>query len=513
MADMYADQVANIREKMAQLNSNQEQGIDEIQQSLSSKFTTSLGNFDDKWKSVQDAGLDDLAGLAGVKGSYMAGKKLYSAGKSLRAKFKARSAARKAKQLDEDDLDDDADPVEPSVSDAVGGGTPNPNETRTPAEIERAGPPPDYTPPPPDPTLDADDDDFDDDETTPQTEGGEGDFDESTSFSDPAAADNEAFYTPSEAPRPPAMTDTPAADSAGNSNITAEPDLGSAGPPRPATGGLGEVDDLGGDLMDAPTVDLSQTYAPGGSYQARAGLGGENDLAPEVFDPLGSGSDLSADAQSALGGRTAPPRSGEVEQPGQDLSADPEGGLDLDAFNAAGRRDAGLDPTPEGGGDSLVGGGQGAVEEGLDDGASLLSRTGSSIFQNLAEKGQNIRAGFNSVKSFFSSSKSAAGDAGTDLAEAGGEAAAEGGGEVLAGLGVGDAILGAIPVVGEIGLAVSGLVAIGEGIYHLFHPPTKPKSPPPAPQVEAPQSLTMKYSMALPSADNSIDRAASVGAF
>jgi len=165
-----------------------------------------------------------------------------------------------------------------------------------------------------------------------------------------------------------------------------------------------------------------------------------------------------------------------------------------------------------GGGDGLVGGEQDLVEQGIKEGAeggeSLLSRAGTSIFNNLAQRGQSIRQGFNSVKNFFSRS-GAGSEAGEAAGEAAGDAAAGG---VEAGLGTADAVLGAVPVVGEIALAVSGIVAIGEGIYHLFHHPKPPTAPSAAP-LAAPSTMTAKYSLALPSADNSVDKAGSVGTF
>ena len=72
-------------------------------------------------------------------------------------------------------------------------------------------------------------------------------------------------------------------------------------------------------------------------------------------------------------------------------------------------------------------------------------------------------------------------------------------------------MLGAIPVVGELALLVSGFVGIGEGIYHLFHPDKKPPPPPTASPVTAPHALTQSYALALPSVDNAVDRQASVG--
>jgi hypothetical protein len=83
--------------------------------------------------------------------------------------------------------------------------------------------------------------------------------------------------------------------------------------------------------------------------------------------------------------------------------------------------------------------------------------------------------------------------------------------------GLGDLVAGAIPVVGEGLLAVAGLVSIGEGIYHLFHHKTKQPTvstvatdnlvTPPS------QTLTQKYSLALPSIDSASEQSASVSSF
>jgi len=147
------------------------------------------------------------------------------------------------------------------------------------------------------------------------------------------------------------------------------------------------------------------------------------------------------------------------------------------------------------------------------EGENFLSNLGSRIGSNLAERGASIRQGFSRVKNFFSRS---GGDTASQTAgEVGGEVAGEGGAEagVLAGVATGDAVLGAVPIVGEVALAVGGLVAIGEGIYHLFHHPHAPPAPPPPVPLSAPTAMIAKYSLALPSSDSSVDRSASVGSF
>lgn len=97
---------------------------------------------------------------------------------------------------------------------------------------------------------------------------------------------------------------------------------------------------------------------------------------------------------------------------------------------------------------------------------------------------------------------------GVDIAESAGEGLGEAGGEAL-----GATILSAIPVVGEVGLAVGGLVAIGEGIYHLFHHPHAPQVNAPIKASLVPQSVQQKYANALPSFDSSSDNMPSDAVF
>lgn len=90
--------------------------------------------------------------------------------------------------------------------------------------------------------------------------------------------------------------------------------------------------------------------------------------------------------------------------------------------------------------------------------------------------------------------------------------AAEGGG-FLADLGLSETAAAAIPVAGEALAFVGGLVAIGEGIYHLFHPIHKKPPVAPAASSMIPQSVQAKYANALPSFDSSSDNQASDSVF
>ena len=155
------------------------------------------------------------------------------------------------------------------------------------------------------------------------------------------------------------------------------------------------------------------------------------------------------------------------------------------------------------------------VDATLDQAASLGTRmvgsinsAGSSLYQTLAERGSKgyLKAAGQKIGSFFKSTA-------TDAADTTAEGAAEGGGELAAELTGGDAILGAIPILGEVALGISGVVALGEGIYHLFHKPDAPPPPKLVAPVQVPQNLTAKFASALPSSDNSLDRGASSVSF
>jgi len=155
------------------------------------------------------------------------------------------------------------------------------------------------------------------------------------------------------------------------------------------------------------------------------------------------------------------------------------------------------------------------VDGALDEGASLgarmvgsISSAGSSVFKSLAERGSKgyLKAAGQKIGSLF---KSSASDAATTAAETGAETGAELGAELT----TTDAVLGAIPIVGEVALGISGVVALGEGIYHLFHKPDAPPPPKLVAPVQVPTNLTAKYASALPSADNSLDRGASSVSF
>jgi len=138
-----------------------------------------------------------------------------------------------------------------------------------------------------------------------------------------------------------------------------------------------------------------------------------------------------------------------------------------------------------------VGGAGDAPESGIEGATAGAEQESEQLGGSILKKGANL------VK-----------QAGEDFAETAGEGLGEAGGEAF-----GATILSAIPVVGEIGLAVGGIVAIGEGIYHLFHHPHAPQVNSPIKASLVPQSVQQKYANALPSFDSSSDNMPSDAVF
>jgi hypothetical protein len=164
--------------------------------------------------------------------------------------------------------------------------------------------------------------------------------------------------------------------------------------------------------------------------------------------------------------------------------------------------------------------------EGIGSRASSLIRgIGSNLLDTIKTRGQAVSQAVTDAKNFISRPASEvtqdiAGRVGGETAGklAGGLAEGVGAdtGEAIAG-GVGEAVLGSIPVLGEVGLIVTGLVKLGEGIYHLFHPKKEKAKAINTPQnIAMPvpqQQLTAKFAQALPSIDTANDVSASVMSF
>lgn len=157
--------------------------------------------------------------------------------------------------------------------------------------------------------------------------------------------------------------------------------------------------------------------------------------------------------------------------------------------------------------------------------SSLIRGIGGNLLDTIKSRGQAISQAVSDAKDFISRPASeitqdVASRVGGQTAGrlAGGLAEGVGAetGEAI-GAGVGEAVLGSIPVVGEIALVGMGLVKLGEGIYHLFHPKHEKAKVINAPQniaMPTPSSqLTSKFAQALPSIDTANDVSASVMSF
>ena len=174
--ETYADNISRIRDYQSKLEDDSAQGFDEISGDLTSAYNDTLTKYNEKWKSLQDAGVDDLLGMAGSKALITGGYKLYKKVKGIQGKGKGSSdgagpedygdgateaekntpeyeqggvteddALKLPKESDEDYGDDtytgDAG-TGAEMQPMEGKGTAEiPEDTQTPPEIERPAPP------------------------------------------------------------------------------------------------------------------------------------------------------------------------------------------------------------------------------------------------------------------------------------------------------------------------------------------------------------------------------------
>jgi len=429
---MYADQVNNIRDKLAQLQEQKIENYDDMANGITEKYNDKMKDFTEKWKAVSEAGGEELSGLIGAKSIYAGGKKLVD----LYRGRQTRKKEAEQKKETEDDFDEDAEPLDIGGDDSLK--------------------------------------DFKNDNGDTYFKGSDGDhqefYDDDAQLKDPTSIPEGHQFQP----------DQEGVDEEETNPFRMPDDI------RPAIK-VTEPDTL--DPIDAPDA----TEVIGQPSFVSVVEQGQRDRQQRL-----QANDDAVDQPTQVSTDDLPEPSQPLSRPAQvDLKSNPfsenTGKPISSEFQP---KEAPADENTD-----IIGGEQSGLQEVGGEGSSLLERTGQKAFSSLAQRGQSIKQGFSSVKNFFSSG-------GSEAAEVGGEAGSE-----LAGLTASDAILGAIPVVGELALAVSGFVAIGEGIYHLFHPDKKPPAPAPSAPVTAPHSLTQKYAVALPSVDNAVDRSASVGTF
>jgi len=416
-ADLYADNVSRIKEKLSSLQSERISNYDALSAAQTAAFsgpTGTLAEYTDKWQEYQKLGEGEMMGHLLGKGAISGAGKLINRYKA----FQAAKADKIDKSIQEDakfkgDLDD------------------------VPKLTER-----------------------------------------------PISVSNK-----------PRTTDLDAAQDVNEESLGAGSDASNF---VRSTGGQGS------DIIESQS-DLN---LPGRQVRKTTNLDdliGDDDPAPTPAAPA---------ATTTTTTTAAEPAAAEAENPA--FTTTPAGNFDDTLAGAGG--DAEIQAAATGGrslGTTIVRNVMPDVDGALDQGASLGARmvgsinsAGSSIFKSLAERGSKgyLKAAGQKIGSMFKSSA-------TDAAETAAETGAETGGELAAELTTTDAVLGAVPIVGEVALAVSGVVALGEGIYHLFHKPDAPPPPKLVAPVQVPTNLTAKYASALPSADNSLDRGASSVSF
>jgi hypothetical protein len=481
-ADIYADNISRLKEQLNNLQQEKIENYTDIAANITDKYNKAMEGYEEKWKSVQDAGMDDLAGLLGVKGVFKGGKKLYNLYQTRKAKRQAAQEEKSKQQSEDVDEGLDADQIKgpDEIPDVAGGRK-----------------------------MFQDDDDLDANQDW-YNDAGEKYFTGTEAEHDNYYNDDGTLKDPSNVPEGHQANskedddDDDFDDDAQQIDNTPQQSTLQNAPDDVADSSRGGAD-LGEDeFADDPSFlnpsisanpMITSEPAPGPTYGRVFNQTRPTDaqLAEDPFQPT---------ANQSISSSFTPRDRGPMPETGggEPVIAEPiaEGGDAPGLLDTIGSKAS-----------ELVGKAGDMVGQAGD----LLNNVGNRIFSNLAQRGQNIRQGFQNVKNFFSKS---AGDAGEIGADVGGDAAAAGGeasAGILSSLGIGDAVLGAVPVVGEIGLAVGGLVAIGEGIYHLFHHPKAPPAPPPSAPLTAPNVMTQKYSLALPSSDSSQDHSASVGTF
>ena len=514
--DLYADQVANIRDKLAQLQQEKIESYDDLANSITDQYNEKMAEYGEKWKSVMDAGEGEIGALATLKGGYAGVKKL----RDLYKGVKERKAARRAKQQEkdvgeDDDFDEDAEPLDGGVSRTVAG-----DESGEPIDFVNDDGQTYFT------GSEADHEQYYNEDgtlkdpsnvpeghrATNQQDGEDEDPFEGIDEDDPEL---QQMFSKSGNPDPQTQALEGGQDAAGTSHVDSsipeeadEPAYSNpfdpiAKPPGP------EPQPSAGEAPSEDVVSESTTTFTQARPQETQFFKIGDDPEAFQFQPT-AGQSIRSEVR--LTQRV--PGDEPVQQPPSDpvelqtfktnAPADIDTPADTSgAAQQAPPRPADAAPAPEAPQPAVIGGEQSevqtALQTGEEGGESLLKRAGQKAFQSLAQRGQSIRQGFSKVKNFFSSSAEGA-EAGSEAATAGAEAGAEGAAAgVEAGLGTADAVLGAVPVLGELALAVSGFVAIGEGLYHLFHPEKKPPPPPTASPVLAPHGLTQKYALALPS--------------
>lgn len=441
-AESYTNNIEGVKQYQQKLQDDTLGGYDEMVSNLTSDYNDTLTKYQDKWSSLQDAGVDDLLGMAGSKALITGGYKLY---KHIN-RFRKPQPVGYEKGVGGDVSQ--APRVRPAGE--SDGGTSGSAVTEDASEgLEGAG----YG-------------------------GGDEDLDEGPTEG--------AFRD---------IDDIPEAGGGGEGGGEGGDDLGGGDVITPNQGAAGtELDPLeqitqdplefqddapvpnrgaAGTELDGPDLHEAADEPPDGAGYASDRPQFQNRGYNEEADTPSSVNFGDRGGQVQPASSDAPPlEQPKMKPPDIDSSYDtPEASKDLPSNFQGGGEMKEMKPVNE-----LSGQPSQNVQDQLSQRADL-TRTGGPPGGGGGDADGGGTSLFDDAKSFF-------GDVGFEDVVAGGE------------------VLG----------AVAGLVMIGDSVYHLFDPPSKPKAPTAQNMIEPLQQTTSKYSDGLVSTDSAQDRSGS-GAF
>lgn len=453
MDETYASNVENLNERLREYKQGEVDKASSLINSATEKYNTQLAEYQDKWKAVQEGGQDEVATQMGLKGVYQGAKKAWDVYK----KYKGKKAG--ANTDDEDEEEDEDDGTSGGAEgDPQGQQLDKGNPTQTLSEEDKANLQ--------DPMKDV------------------RDFRQATQDRMNSRLQELGF---------------------GDDDTSAPSATGSASQ-APA--------DTGGGTDDA---NVSQARA------TAEGADTENPVQTE-YKPTDYGEPFE---ESAFGDLSNIPEPGTASHLMWRLDAEAQTraggniGKGGSARGQTGASDASTSqnpPTSEGqpASGSATEGGNGVPTQQSSSGYQPEGQTQSRNLDQNA--GTDDITGQPKTPATKPGDGSSGGDGDAnpldaDIPPAPEAPAIEEGGGFLADLGLGETASLAIPVAGEALAFVGGLVAIGEGIYHLFHPPAKKVPKAPVLGSGVPQSVQAKYANALPSFDSSSDNVASDAVF
>lgn len=108
--EIYANNVAKLQDHLRSLQQDQITSADQLQANLTDNYNSKMNDYVEKWKSIQDAGGEELAGVLGVKGIYQGAKKLYGVYQNL--KGNSGTTAEDANDNDTADVENMGDAVD-----------------------------------------------------------------------------------------------------------------------------------------------------------------------------------------------------------------------------------------------------------------------------------------------------------------------------------------------------------------------------------------------------------------